>query len=57
MEEKIPKQIDTMYYNDPETRVCKYNFVFSNKIRDWIYSAQRVTKNGYKHKFNTTIDG
>ena len=57
MEEKIPKQIDTMYYNDPESRVCKYNFVFSNKIRDWIYSAQRVSKNGYKNKFNTTIDG
>ena len=53
--EKIPKQIDTIYYNEPESRVCKYNFVFSNKIKDWIYGAQRM-KN-IKHKLNTNEDG
>ena len=52
--EKIPK-INTMYYNDPEVRVCKYNFVFSNKMRDWIYSAQKISNN--KHKYNTKRDG
>ena len=55
--DKIPRQIELSYYSEPETRICKYNFVFSNKMRDWIYSAQRVAKNGCKHKYNTTIDG
>lgn len=53
--EKIPQQLEMIRYNDTESRACKYNFVFSNKMADWIYGAQRM-KN-IKHKLNTNKDG
>ncbi len=52
--QKIPKQIEALYHNENEYRICKYNFVFSNKLRDWIYSSARIANN--KSKFEMKED-
>ena len=68
--EKIPKQLNVMYYNEPEPRACKYNFIFSNKLEDWLGSNNKKRRDKWReakvrqkakreaqHKLNTNQDG
>lgn len=68
--EKTPKQLNIMYYNEPEPRVCKYNFIFSNKLEDWLGSNNKKRRDKWReakvrqkakreaqHKLNTNQDG
>lgn len=46
--EKTPKQLNVMYYNEPEPRVCKYNFIFSNKLEDWLVSNNKKRRDKWR---------
>tara|TARA_R100001460_G_scaffold59701_1_gene99623 strand:- start:6 stop:170 length:165 start_codon:yes stop_codon:yes gene_type:complete len=39
---KIPKQLDIIDETPTQTERCKYAFVFSNDINDWIVSKRRI---------------
>ena len=66
--QKIPTQVDLLHSTRSDIMArCRYSFVFSNNIEDWIHSKHKLyNRKGYRnvlaktkaqHKLNTNEDG